>query len=128
MKKLAAALLVVTLAVPLGGCPQRFNPLASIANPVSSSSLYEAELVFDGALKTFNELKALCAARVLPRSCRTYVVQGQGYIRQAYAADRAARDFVLNNPTLDATNVVQAFTGIVASFKATVDTLSTTKG
>jgi hypothetical protein len=115
--------IVILLALSLSGCAG-FNPLTVIKNPISATNLYQAELVFDGAVKTFNSLKGLCASRVLPPKCRTYVVQGQGYIRQAAAADIAARNFVANNPTLDATNVVQAFTGIVGDFQNTVTALA----
>ena len=116
--------LIVILALFLGACA---NPLASVTNPVNTTTLYQAELVFDASVKTFNELKDLCANRVLPRVCRAYVVKGQALIVKAYAADIAARVFVNKNPALDATNVVQAFTGLVSNFKATVDNLSATK-
>lgn len=99
---------------------------ASVPN-ATPTQLYQSELVFDGAVKTFNELKGLCVNKELPSSCRGYVVTGQGVIRQAYAADVAARSFIKNNPTLDATNVIQAFTGLVSTFQSTVSTLSATK-
>ena len=58
----------------------------------------------------------------------TPVLPADTQIVKAYAADKAAREFVANNPTLDATNAVQAFTGIVSTFKTNVDNLSATKG
>ena len=125
MKKLIPLLLALALAGCVNG--KLINPFTSVANPISGTTLYEAELVFDGTLKTFLELKGLCANRVLPPVCRTYVVNGQKIIVQAYAADKAARAFIAGNPTLDATNVVQAFTGIVTDFKTTVTNLSATK-
>ena len=121
------ALIVAALAVGLTGCANGFNPFATVTNPINATNLYQAELVFDGAVKTFNELKGLCARRVLPPVCRTYVIRGQDYIRKADAADRAAAEFMVKYPTLDATNAVQAFTGIVAKFKDTVNSLSATK-
>lgn len=119
-----AAIFVLSFAV--AGCG--INPLSSVANPVTNTDLYKAEIVFDGTVKTFNELKGLCANRVLPSACRTYVIKGQSLIVKAYAADAAAQKFVANNPTLDATNVVQAFTGLVSTFQTTVNNLSATKG
>lgn len=109
----------IILALVLTAC-------ASVPN-ATPTQLYQAELVFDGAVKTFNELKGLCANKTLPPSCRGYVVTGQGVIRQAYAADVAARQFIKNNPTLDATNVIQAFTGLVSTFQSNVTALSATK-
>lgn len=124
MRKLA---LIVLLALSVGACGT-INPFQTITNPIVKSNLYEGELVFDASLKTFNKLKGLCATRVLPPACRTYVVKGQGLIRKIYAADKAARDFVKNNPTLDATNIVGAFTGLVSTFNSTVTDLSKTGG
>lgn len=122
--KVPVIVAVLFAASTLAGC---VNPLATVTNPVSTTNLYQAELVFDASLKTFNELKGLCAARVLPSTCRTYVVSGQRLIVKIAAADASARDFVDKNPTLNATNVVQAFTGLVSNFNTTVDSLSATK-
>ena len=62
MKKLA----IIVLALTLGACTF-VNPFTSVSNPVSTTNLYEGELVFDASLKTFDQLKSLCATRVLPR-------------------------------------------------------------
>jgi hypothetical protein len=122
-------IIVLCFALTLGACAngQLINPFQTITNPVSNNNLYEGELVFDATLKTFIELKGLCANRVLPSTCRTYVKKGQVIITQIYGADKAARSFIKNNPTLDATNVVQAFTNLVSTFKDTVTALSASK-
>jgi hypothetical protein len=117
------AILILALSIGLGAC-NTFNPFQTVQNPVSATNLYEAELIYSATIKTFNELKSWCASRVLPPACRTYVKKGQGYIVRADAARRSAEYFVDNNPTLDATNVVRAFTGVVSQFKTTVDALS----
>src|ERR1017187_8469451 len=115
--------IVPLLEISLMSCANGVGIFSQVKNPVSANTLYEAELVFDASLKTFNELKRLCGNRVLPPVCRTYVTVGQTYIIKASAADKAARSFVANNPTLDATNVVQAFTGLVTNFQSTVSAL-----
>lgn len=112
--------LALVLALPLAGC---FNPFVSIPNPANQTNLYQAELIFDGSVKTFNELKALCANRTLPPKCRTYVKQGQGLIIKARDADLAAREFVDSNPTLDATSIVSAFTTLASQFVTTTNNL-----
>ena len=71
MKNAIRALALVA-ALGLAGCSWSINPLASVTNPVNTTNLYQAELVFDGSLKTFNELKGLCANRVLPWSMRPW--------------------------------------------------------
>lgn len=121
--KHALRFLALTAILGLTACAG-INPLASVTNPVNTTKLYQAELVYDGTLKTFNKYKDLCVRRVIGSACRTYVIRGQGIIRKADAADIAARNFVDKNPTLDATNVVQAFTGLVSDFTGTVDKLS----
>lgn len=118
------AFIATALAASLAGCA---GTMPSVNNPISSTNLYEAELAFDGALKVFGELRGLCASRTLPPACRTYVKVGQSIIVKAAAADVAARNFVFNNPTLDATNVVGAFTGLLSSFQTTVTSLSATQ-
>ncbi len=120
-------LVIATVAISLGACAQIQKALTPQTNPVNTTNLYEGELLFDGTVKTFNELKGLCAQRVLPSKCRTYVIQGQSLIGKAYAADKAAQNFVTANPTLDATNVVQALIGILNDFQATTAALSATK-
>ena len=118
MKKI---ILAAIIALPLGGC---FNPLTPITNPISRTNLYQAELIFDGGVKTFNALKALCANRTLPPKCRTYVISGQKLIIKARDADLAAREFVDLHPTFDATQVVQTFIKYAGQFDATVTNLN----
>lgn len=111
-------LLPFILALGLIGC-------ASIPNPLSSTNLYQGELVFDAALKTFNKGKDLCARRVISSSCRTYVIKGQKLIVQIASADQAARNLVDNGAaTIDITNAAQTFTGLVSTFDATATSLS----
>lgn len=116
MRKLAFALVT---ALTLAGCGT--NPFSAIANPISATRLYQAELVFAASLETFNKYKDLCVRRVIASKCRTYVLAGQRGIRAAVAADATARDFVDRYPTLDATNVVQAFTGLVGNFSNIIE-------
>lgn len=109
MKKILTALVV---SLSLAGCAQLQQALTPRPNPLTATNLYEAELVFDGSVKTFNALKGLCARRALPPVCRTYVLKGQGIIPNAYATDLTARQFIADYPTVDATTVIQAFTGL----------------
>lgn len=121
MKRIA----ILVLALSVSACAS--GGLPSVKNPISNVNLYEAELVFDAAIKSFVELRGLCVNRTLPPACRTYVRAGQSIVTKAAAADIAARNFVANNPTLDATNVIGAFTGLLSDFQNTVTSLSATK-
>lgn len=128
MRKIIALTLAAFWLTGCAGANKAFQVVTTtITNPVSSTNLYQAELVFDGSVKTFNELKGLCARRVLPSVCRTYVRKGQDLIRRAYAADLAAQDFIVQNPMLNATGAVLGFTNAVSSFNATLTRLSALK-
>lgn len=93
------------------------NPFQTYQNPVTASNLYEANLAYDAALKAFNKMKSLCAQRVIPNSCRTYVLKGQQIIPKAESARKIAQDFIRQNPTLDATSLVKAFTALVGNLQ-----------
>lgn len=123
MKKLPLRkLLPFLLALGLMGCG---GQLPSITNPVTNTNLYQGELVLDAALKTFNKGKDLCERRVISSTCRTYVIKGQKLIVNIAAADQAARDLVDDGAsTIDITNAVQTFTGLVSTFNTTAATLS----
>lgn len=118
-------ILLVVLTLSLAGCANGANPFASITNPVSSTNLYEGDLVYDGALKSFNKLKDLCARRVISSKCRTYVKQAQALIPKVEAARQTAEQFIAANPTIDATSVVSAFTTLVSKFGTSVTQLGT---
>lgn len=125
MKKLLLVGLLGVAALGLAGCPGQFP--SSVSNPITQPDLYKAELLFDGTIKTFNELKSLCASRTLPSTCRTYVTKGQALIIKARDADLAAREFVDLNPTLDATTIIQTFASLVSSVVTNTTTLGALK-
>lgn len=105
MRKIIALFLVLGLAA-----------CATVKNPVTNARLYQAELAYDGGLKTFNKYKDLCAQRVIPSSCRTYVNRGQVAIAKVRKARREVEIFVDTNPNLDASSVVLAFEVAVRNF------------
>ncbi len=124
MKKIIA---ILALTLTIAGCAELQKALTPRPNPLTATNLYEAELVFDGSVKTFNALKGLCARRALPPACRTYVNKGIVIIANADAADKTAQKFVKDNPTVDATTVIQAFTGLANDFENNLNNLKSTK-
>lgn len=124
MKKILA---VIAITLSVVGCTQLKEALTPRPNPLTAADLYKVELVFDGSVKTFNALKGLCARRALPPVCRTYVNKGIGIIDKANAADKTAQKFVAENPTVDATTVIGAFTGLANDFESNLSNLSATK-
>lgn len=126
MKKIPPLRKLIPFLFALGlmGCAN----LPSSTNPVNSNNLYQGELVFDAALKTFNKGKDLCVRRVIASSCRTYVLQGQRLIVKIAAADKSARNLVDSGvTTVDVTNAVQTFTGLVSTFNSTATALDQVK-
>jgi len=116
MRKIVLAI-VIALGVSACDPITLQNPFPSVQNPVTASNLYEANLAYDAALKTFNAMKRLCIARSIPNTCRTYVIKGQQIIPKAEAARKIAQDFIRQNPTLDATSLVRAFTALIGSLQ-----------
>ena len=114
-------LVTVLLALALAGCARDangnlVNPLASFANPIKPAALDQAEILYDGSLKLFVRYRDLCAQRAIGPSCRTYVRTAQGVIPRAEGARAAAENFVTNNPTLDATQIISVYSNAVADF------------
>lgn len=118
MRKILTAF-AVTASLSLAACDWQSTQavFTGVKNPVTASNLYEANLAYDGALKAFNKMKDLCARRVIPNTCRTYVIKGQQVIPQAENARKTAQSFIRNNPTLDASSLVSAFTTLIGALE-----------
>lgn len=115
MKKL---LIAAAMALCLGGCAN-FNPFASFQN-VSTQSLASAEESYGGALAIAVAYRNACDQRLIPSSCRTIVKSIQIAENYAYGQLKVARDFVKNNPTVDATVIITTAQQAVAAFQAAV--------
>lgn len=112
MRKIFLAL-VVALGVTACDPVTVPNPFISVQNPITTRNLYEANLAYSAALKAFNKMKSLCANRVIPPTCRTYVIEGQRVIPQIEQARKTAQDFIRRNPNLNAGSLVDAYTTLV---------------
>ena len=119
MKKL----LVVVLALGLGGCVngQLINPFSSFTNPVSKDTLAKVEAGYGAALSVAVAYRNACASKSLPPSCRAIVVQIQNADKYAHAQIVVARNFVKNNPTVDAS-------AVLTTAKQAVDAFTTVSG
>lgn len=116
MKKFLA---ITVIALGISACdPVTIpSPFPSAQNPITVRNLYEANLAYDGALKAFNKMKSLCAQRIIPNTCRTYVIEGQRLIPQIEYTRKTAQDFIKRNPTLNAGSLVDAYTTLVISLQ-----------
>jgi hypothetical protein len=125
--------LAATLALSLAGCVSgpngttTFLPTASVANPVTATSLYDIKATYaiaqagantyiqryrDGFRCTRTRLESvtnLC-------SRRSIVVKMQDADRKAQIALGKADTFILNNPQLDASSVISAAQIAVTTF------------
>lgn len=132
MKRLASIALLAALA--LGGCatnPLTGNPslLPSIVNPVSDTRLASIEASYGIALSAAvsyidNYRAGNRCTRTNPESLtnlcsrRSVVLQMQAAIRTAQDALARARSFQANNPTIDASSVIEAAATAVGALQA----------
>lgn len=133
MKK---ALIVVALALTLGGCAgsgvEKFVSAVTttIKNPVGTVDLYRAKNVYASALeiavkyrdycwsKPYAALMADPIARPICQRRRPIVRSLQAADTKAYAAIRSAENFVRNNPTINATSAIGAAWAAVTDFQS----------
>ena len=112
MRKL---LVVSVLALGLGGCA--FNPFASVTNPVSKDTLAKLEAGYGVAASIALGYRNACAKKEIPPSCRPIVVQIQNADNYAHGQILVARNFVRNNPTIDATALILTAQNALTAFQ-----------
>src|SRR5258705_3267878 len=111
MNKMKNMVLVLTLAVSLGGCQffknietafQTGDITASVANPVTLDTLNKVEnaaiLLFTG----LNAWKSTCAQGLIPASCKVQIANVQVYSRKIPPYLVQLRAFVRNNDQVNA--------------------------
>lgn len=104
-------------SIALAGC-QTFNPFQSIANPVSNKTLAEVEAGYGVALSAAVSYRQLCAQKVIARAnCAPVVAKLQKGSIKVQGAVVAARNFVKQHPTLDATQVIGAAQQALSDFQ-----------
>lgn len=108
MKKV---LLALVLSFALTAC-------ASIPNPFTAPTLAAVESSYGAALALAVNYRDACAQRLIPASCRTVVPVMQSYGARAQSAVLVARNFVKNNPTLDATSILSTAQDAIEMFKS----------
>lgn len=111
MKRL---LITITLALTLGGCAL----FRAYDNPVGPNQLAAVESAYGIALSVAVAYHDACGRKVIPSSCRPIVVRMQTVGAVAHRSVITARNFVRQNPTLDASSVVQAARVAVENLKA----------
>lgn len=126
MNKMKNIVLVLTLAVSLGGCAglqkaldafQTGGATASISNPVTLDTLNKVEnaaiLLFTG----LNAWKSTCAQGLIPASCKVQIASVQVYTRQIPPYLTQLRLFVKKNDQVNAIVVFNQITGLIATVK-----------
>lgn len=104
-------LLPIFFALALTAC-------ASIPNPFTAPTLAAVESSYGAALAVAVNYRDACAQRLIPSSCRTVVPVVQVYGARAQSAVLVARNFVKNNPTLDATSILSTAQDAIEMFKS----------
>lgn len=113
MKSLSRFLVAVVLSVSLSACAV----LNTMKNPISRTQLVEIESAYGLVLSAVVAYRNSCARKAIPPSCRPIVVRLQQADRVAQASITALRNFVRNNPELNAPALVQAAWQAVEDFK-----------
>lgn len=112
-------IVALVLVLALGGCANGFKVFGSVSNPATPTRLAELESVYGVALSAAVAYRNACAQRIIARaSCAPIVAKIQAADRKAQIAIRAARVFIRNNPTLDATTVITNAGAAINAFKA----------
>lgn len=110
--------IVCALGLSLAGCSslQWLNPFAAYTNPVSNDTLVKVEASYGAAVSVAVAYHDACAKREIPPSCRPIVKQIQNADAYAHAQIVVARNFVQNNPTVDASALITTAQAAVAAF------------
>lgn len=108
MKKVLALALTISLA----GCAG-----LSIQNPISTTTLAQAESTYGIALSAAVAYRNSCAQKLIPSTCRATVQKIQVYGASAQSAMLKARNFVRANPTLDPSAMISAASITVEAFR-----------
>lgn len=129
MKKLFLAL---ALTLGLVGCANL--PKLDLNQEVTYNTLVSAESAYGVALSAMRSYKALPLCRtgttatiVAPCARRSVIVKMQSADRLALRALHNARDFVVNNPTIDASNVIGAAQDAIAAVKSVLNDAGVTQ-
>ena len=117
-------ILVVVLAVSLGGCEQLSMILdavpkvtASVNNPVTKDMLNTVE---NGAIVVFAGLKAYkkaCVELAVPQSCRGTIEKIKVYTKKLEIILPQLRAFVKDNDQVNAVMAYNAIVGLIADLK-----------
>jgi len=112
-------IVVLALALALAGCVngQVINPFASFNNPLSKDSLAKLEAAYGAAASVALGYRNACAKGSIPAACKPIVKQIQLADRYAYNQIVVVRNFVKNNPTVDASSVIATAQQAVTAFQ-----------
>ena len=130
------ALALMGAVLGLGACTTDQSVLsggtsltASIPNPANKQQLAAAESTYNIAANAalVYRSRPLCktgTVETLENICarRSVVVKMQTYDRNAYAALKAARTFVRNNPTISAVSIIAAAQRAVSDYQSAAQT------
>jgi hypothetical protein len=131
-------ILALTLTLALGGCAGLAEKVlnlpagvlaTSVSNPVAPVNIYQAKTVYAATLELANGYRDYCyskpfaalmsdpVSKPVCKSRRAIIRAMQAADDKAAAAIETANNFVLNNPTLDATSVIRAALAAVTEFQ-----------
>jgi hypothetical protein len=131
-------ILALTLSLSLAGCAGLAEKVlnlpagvlaTSVSNPVAPVNIYQAKTVYAATLELANGYRDYCyskpfaalmadpVSKPVCKSRRAIVRAMTAADDKAAAAIQTADNFVINNPTLDATSAIRAAIAAVAEFQ-----------
>lgn len=124
MKRIIIALVMLPLALSLGGCLTLQQLEAgislttkSIANPVTKSEEAQVELVLDSAVIALKAYKKACVDGTADKNCKANVAQIQAYTTQFHPLVVQLRNFVDTNDQINATVIYNQLTALYTNVK-----------
>lgn len=120
MKKVV---LIMLLALPLGGCFQTIGTVGSLLGPGVSVPITRAQVdtlnaSWGAALTIADGYRDACAARLIASSCRTIVQRMQAAARPIHERVKRVRLLARNpNPTVNLSDVIREVSDAVNDFK-----------
>lgn len=121
-------LIVMTLALSLGGCATVNLLTKSVTNPVTTNDLYQIEAGADAVVQALVAYRRACLAGAADVNCRANIKAVQPYTREIPPYLVQLRVFVKNNDQLNAANTYNALTALLKQARTTATNLGVNIG
>lgn len=106
-------LLALFLALNLSACAA----LKTVNNPLTPNNITVVEDAYGAAIAVAVTYRRTCVARLIEKSCFNTLERLKPYEAKAWNALKIAQRFVKDNPTLDATSIINLAMQAIKAFQ-----------